>query len=222
MSANKRKDVVVIEKKEEKALSKKKQKTTSDALTATTFMYFSKSKDVAPGTGASEYITKEDQQSNKYDNLKAIPDWRKSLSNFYSRPLVTGSNHQALFKLDGKEWYSVEHYFQGSKFKDIAPTYYASFTMDSSKPLSVSSGEVAKKAGGKKGHPLTQQQRGTWEKTKHEFMENALFAKYSQNEDLKQLLLLTKDAVLTHRPSRSPRAIIEHELMRVRTKLQQE
>lgn len=43
----------------------------------------------------------------------------------------------------------------------------------------------------------------TWEKEKYGVMMKAHTAKFSQNDDLKRLLLLTKDAILTHKPGRS-------------------
>ena len=44
---------------------------------------------------------------DKYNALRKIKDWRKKLSNFWISP----------FNLEGKRWQSVEHYYQGSKFK---------------------------------------------------------------------------------------------------------
>ena len=58
-----------------------------------------------------------------------------------------------------KSWSSVEHYFQGAKFKEINKSYYEKFALDSKSGLSRGNGKAAKKAGGKKGLPLSDSQR---------------------------------------------------------------
>ena len=49
-------------------------------------------------------------------------------------------------------------------------------------------------------------------------MEDAMFAKFSQNEDLKKILLATKKAKLTHFVRGNP-PVVFNELMRVRQRL---
>ncbi|MCP4130851.1 MAG: NADAR family protein [bacterium] len=170
-------------------------------------MYHSKSKDVPPGDGVGEqYLDKEVDLKE----LSEIPNWRQKLSNFEESP----------FELDGLRWCSVEHFFQAQKFKIKAPDYYKSFAMDSNSELSKTPGAAVKKAGGKSGMPLNEEERARWEETKHEEMERALYAKFSQNEEHKTILLATKKAKLTHKPNRSKRTFVEHELMKVRDLLQ--
>jgi len=177
-------------------------------------MFFSGSKDKPPGKGASEYILEDDVTQEKYSELQKYVDWRKLLSNFWQRCDIESKKVKSLFLLDELEWTSVEHCFQANKFKDIDSKYYKSFSLESKSSLSVSNGNAAKKAGRK--FKLTKDQLEKWNKSKSKVMYNCLKAKYSQNEDLKKLLLSTKDAILTHRPPRSKVVILEKELMEVR------
>lgn len=187
-----------------------KSKTQLSKTSKTTFMFFSKSKHAKAGEGASEYITDEDK--NKYEKLNDIINWRRKLSNFYIKK--ERGKVVPLFTLDGFKWASVEHYFQASKFKGT--DYFKEFTIDSGSKLSVSTGEQAKKAGRKKR--LSENEIKKWNATKSEVMKKALKAKYTQNDDLKEILLLTGDAILTHRPPRS-KLVVEKELMEVREQL---
>lgn len=170
-------------------------------------MFHSRSRDAAPGRGAGEQIA--DGLEPAYAALAAIADWRKLLSNFADSP----------FTLDGLRWRSVEHCFQAHKFRELAPDYFRSFALDSGSELANSLGASVKKAGGRRAHPLDAAARAEWEGRKFIVQERALFAKFSQRAEHRAALLATRDAKLTHRPARSPRAIVEIGLMRVRKRL---
>ena len=118
------------------------------------------------------------------------------LSNFY----------ESEFTLDDKKWLSVEHYYQGSKFKKDNPDFYEKFSLDSGSDISKDP-NLAKSAGGKSGKSKGKLLRPENIKIDKDFFKNnrssqemkdAQREKYSQNEKLKEMLLLTNDAKLTH------------------------
>ena len=178
------------------------------------FLFYSKSRDRKPGEGSGETITEEKKKD--YEELDKIKQWRKKLSNFY----------ESEFKLDGKRWLSVEHYYQGSKFKKENPEFYEKFSLDSDSDISKSP-VLAKSAGGKSGKSKGNIIRPSNIKMDKDFFENhrssdemkkAQYEKFTQNEELKDLLIKTKEAKLTHHSRGSP-PIVFKELMEIRNEL---
>jgi len=168
------------------------------------FYFYSASKDAPPGKGAREIIPPEYAEEYK-QSLAEFPDFRKMLSNFAEGP----------FQLDGLNWNSVEHYYQGAKFKKNNPEFYRQFSLDSGSELSRDP-NMAKAYGGKSGKfkgkvvrkkgidvdpDFFGEDRGTKE------MFDAQLAKFTQDENMRRLLLATKDAQLLHTLPRSSKSI---------------
>ena len=188
---------------------------------ATIFQFYSKSVDKPlPGKGSGETIGPEGTAF--YSDLAKIPSWRKKLSNFWE---------SSDFTLDGKKWRSVEHYYQGSKYKRNNPNFYAQFSLDSGSAISKDV-LMARSVGGKNGKykgELLRPKDVVIDKDFFEMRENgmtranlemqaAMMAKFSQNEELKRLLKATKKAKLNHFSRGSP-PITVTDLMIVRSNL---
>ena len=200
------------------AVGAKEEPLQSDLYTkGTVFQFYEHSTDKpAPGMGAGETLGPEGVKA--YDELKKHVGWRKMLADGWSAAAAA-----APFTLDGHQWLSVEHYYQGSKFKKTNPAYYLQFSLDSKTELAKNV-EMAKSAGSKSGKYQGKLLRpasiqidtdffsGLRQKTE---LKNAMMAKFSQDAHLKQMLLATKTAKLTQYVRGSPPKISDT-LMEVR------
>jgi len=178
------------------------------------FNFHSKSVDSAkPGKGIGESIDKE--RVGEFAVLSHINQWRRKLDDTWC---------ESPFTIDKHRWASVEHYMQGTKFKKGFPDFYLQFSLDYPSELSKDA-TLAKMA-------------GDISKSKHKNLrpsnvkidvdyylgrddverELALKAKFEQNEDLKQMLKATRDAVLKQFIRRKP-AKMDMLLMKVRQEI---
>jgi predicted NAD-dependent protein-ADP-ribosyltransferase YbiA (DUF1768 family) len=180
----------------------------------TVFSFYSKSGDKPlPGKGAGEKIPND--KIKEYTKLASIPQWRKKLSDYWVEP----------FLLDDHKWSSVEHFYQASKFKRMNPDFYLSFSLDYGKELGKDPA-TAKAAGSKDAkyngtllRPLDVQIDPDFFGTRdNEAKNKARKAKFTQSEDLKNLLLATKTAKLVHQ-QKGKKPIVFDDLMILRGKL---
>ncbi|MBI3442215.1 MAG: NADAR family protein [Candidatus Sungbacteria bacterium] len=96
------------------------------------------------------------------------------LSNFYPSPI----------EIDGKVWPTVEHYFQAAKFPDYPA--YQQRVREARTP------DDAKRLGGTRHLPILRD----WDSRRVPIMINALIAKFTGHEELREALLATGDAAL--------------------------
>ena len=137
------------------------------------FVFYSKSADKLPGRGANERVPE-----GSFDELRKCNDWRKKLSNFW----------MSEFEVDGVRWKSVEHYYQASKFKRGNIGLYE-------KIRDCESALEAKRLGGKRNK--CDEDFFTSGRCNEE-MFRAQYAKFTQNEELRNMLKSTGDVELYH------------------------
>lgn len=170
-----------------------------------------------PGNGNNEILGSEGIKS--YTKLSGITDWRRMLSNSYKQEM----------NIDDKKWYSVEHYYQGSKFKRNNKDYYHEFSLDSNSKMS-SNANLAKMAGSISGTD----ENGKLIRPEHIKIDNdfynerhkkekelAIKNKFSENKLLKTTLLATKKAKLMEQ-NEEDLSVVQNELMELRKNLTNE
>lgn len=153
-------------------------------------VFYKSSADKIPGKGPNEKLSKD--VLREFSQLASIKNWRKKLDDSWISQFV----------LDDHQWNSVEHYYQASKFKGT-PEFYLSFTAESGTKLSKDP-ELAKAAGsnsGKYKSEIIRPKEVSMDsdlsgKQKQKALEDALEAKFTQNEEMRQLLKETKNAKL--------------------------
>ena len=186
---------------------------------STVLVYYDKSVPKSVGKGPKEKLNMKYRDQYSFLNLKKNKGWRKVLDDAY--PVI--------FTVDQMKWQSVEHYYQGAKFKKHHPDFYRLFSLDSNsdfcKDVDLAKFAGSKEGSYKKGSQIIQLRPKTiridpdfYGPRKIEEREKALYAKFSQNLDIKEILLGTHNAVLKRFiPKETPQ--IDHELMTVRKKI---
>jgi len=163
---------------------------------STIFQFYGKSsnKDF-PGKGSGETSKKE--SSAIYGDLKKIKDWRRMLSDDWNTK----------FAVDKHEWKSVNHCVEGMKYKNEKNMeMYEMFSLNSGSELS---GDTS----------LISDNQSNSGPISDEVYEIILTSKFSQNEELKTVLLKTHNALLMRYVKGKP-PIKADILMSVRKKLQ--
>lgn len=160
-------------------------------------VFHAKSMNRDPGKMKGDKIT--DAHLLDYLNLSKEKGWRRMLDDEYEAP----------FKLDKMRWQTVEHYYQGAKFKKRHPDFYHMFALDSDSEISkdlTKAIEAGNKRG--KGRPknitIDPDFYGLDGGRAKEERRMALMAKFNQNEDMRRILLNTRDAVLKKRVKGEP------------------
>jgi hypothetical protein len=185
---------------------------------STVFSFYNKSASTSKaGKGDGEKISSDKSYEYSDLDLKKHKDWRKKLDDDWG----------TVFHIDNMKWNSVEHYYQGAKFKKHNPHFYKLFSVGNDFDGDV---ELAKAAGSQTGMDSVGKvlrpsdikiDPDFYGNRQYEEREQALYAKFSQNDDLKQIILLTKNAVLKkHVPKTVSKP--DYLLMKVRDRLQKE
>jgi hypothetical protein len=192
--------------------------------------------DEMPGRAQGDYVAQNDRPGfmelgGGGHEHRGSNSWRRKISNEWNAP----------FTLDGHRWLSVEHYYQANKFLKKHPEFYLLFTMDANKkskyyePSSVLSRiahdvELATYAGRKQGTTKIDGKKVVLRPEevvidpdffngRHaKVLEDATLAKFTQNDDLANILLLTNNAKLINYHHTKEPSVSVH-LMRVRSKL---
>lgn len=92
------------------------------------------------------------------------------------------------FELDGKYWMTSEHYFQAQKFHG---TEYEETIRLLDNPMKVA----------EMGRSCSLPLRLDWEQVKEDVMRKAVYAKFSQNDELKNILLKTDSEYIVENTS---------------------
>lgn len=180
-----------------------------------------------PGKGLKESITQN--RAREFTDLSIINGWRRMLDDDYMIERID---------IDGLRWTTATHYIEASKFKKRNPKFYELFSNTVGKGDEQLSHniEYAKAADSKTGIWVDKNNKSKTKKIRpdgvkkdpdydggrdDEEREKALYAKFSQNEDLRRILLSTQNAkLMKFIPKREPE--IDCILMKVRNSLQNE
>lgn len=154
-------------------------------------VFFLKSKDVYPGKGVHETI----RHPKEYDALSKISKWRSQLSPLDVAPFIwTGNGILPEPFKEGTQWNSIEHAYQGSKFKLYQYDDAERFTLNSGDMIGKGDGSFAQK--NKKLHVLKDMK--AWNDISTSVKKDASLAKFTQHKDKMKILKLTNQAQLIH------------------------
>lgn len=154
-----------------------------------------------------------------FKDLNGIQGWRRKLDDSYEAP----------FTVDGMRWNTVTHYYLGSQFKKGFPDFYKEFSLDSDSDIAkdLIKARAAGSESGKLNKNLIRDEKIKIDpdfyelgvEPRHEKERKiALEAKFSQNLDLLQTLMSTKNGKLVQfRRGKEP--YVDELLMKLRKNL---
>jgi len=188
----------------------------------TIFMFHQHSElSAKPGKGSGEKITVE--KIPQFSDLAKTKEWRRMLDDTWPGVVLS---------IDNLKWLSAEHYIQAAKFKGGFPDFYKSFSIESESDIAKEveyakaageSGKLKKKSeDGGKTKEIVLRAKNIHPDENYDAVEVrkiAINAKFSQNEDVKQVLLATKKAKLVHFVRGASGNTIDISLMELRRKL---
>lgn len=153
------------------------------------FRFQYRSKDVSPGMGSGESLCFDHKHNMSV--YKDMPiKWRTKLSNMYESPFV----HCNI------TWKSVEHLYQCSKY--AISKYADDENRLSSAYINEGFADIdsfeEKSLGSKKNLHLTVNQLNLWNEYKNIIMQGILYEKFTQVQEVKDALLSTGTATLSH------------------------
>jgi len=153
------------------------------------FCIYDKAPDVVPGKGKYEKIP--ETSLGEFKTLETFTNWRTRLSN----------THHSVFVLDNHKWYSVYHYYVACQFKLSNPEFYLAFSMDSGNPISRSITKAREASDMTKDTTLRssdiEPDVDYYSGTRHlEELFYGTYANIDQHEDLKRILINTRNAKL--------------------------
>ncbi len=175
--------------------------------------FYNKSMDKKLGEGTGENIVKEYKTLPNILKLNKIKGWRKKLDNNW---IV-----ENLF-VDGNNYSSVQHYLFALRFNNIKEIFNK-FLKDNPHPAG-NNIEAAKKLydsilKDKKSYEYSFINDSEYQDILSKNIEKILYSKFNQNQELLQILLLTKNYKLnSYKPSHG--AFLAKNLMKVRNLLQ--
>lgn len=151
---------------------------------------YSKSKHEKVGEGSGESIKPEMKTLKNILDLnskKKYPEWRKKLDNDYLVPNLI---------IDGNNWSSVKHYMLGSRFKDLVDLYgkfmkNGEVGANTEEALKLYNSNIVKKS--VKTVILNDEE---FKKIESGLLEKALYAKFTLNDELREILKLTGNALI--------------------------
>jgi predicted NAD-dependent protein-ADP-ribosyltransferase YbiA (DUF1768 family) len=179
------------------------------------FSFYEKSQNKLPGKGVGERIP--GNMVTEFSELSLIANWRKKLDITWMQP----------FKIDGHTWPSVYHYFVANYFKNTNRDFYLQFTSDSQSEISknIDLARASINKSGKLNNILVRPENVVIDneyndEKKRKILYTAQYAKFTQNDDLKKLLLETKNAKL-QQSNKSKEADVLDDLMIIRYKIKE-